>query len=115
MNNDKPTGIGWINTEFAHLFEFKNERERLRHDAQLISFRFLSEVQNACDKRNLNMKELAELVGVSPSYITQPFNGDKAVNMSILAKFQRKLDIHFKIESLELRGLRELAKTSRPS
>lgn len=84
-----------INPAFEDLFSFKNEEEKIEHDASMISFRILSEIEKLCDARQIKKKDLAEMVGTSKSYITQLFNGTKSINTQIMAKFENALDITF--------------------
>lgn len=87
-----------INPEFAHLLSFKNEEEKIEHDAQMISYRILSEVEKLCDDKKIKKKDLAEMVGTSKSYITQLFTGTKNINTYIMAKFENVLDVTFEIK-----------------
>lgn len=82
---------------YDQLFSCKNPKEKIEHLAQMISYRFLSEVEKTCDEMGINKKELAEKVGTSKSYITQLFRGNKHVNTNILARFEEALDITFEI------------------
>lgn len=89
-----------INKEFESLFAFKSKEEEFQHEAQMIMFRFLSEIEKINDTGNsLKKKELAEKLGVSPSYITQLYNGDKILNFTFLAKLQEAFDITFDIKA----------------
>jgi transcriptional regulator with XRE-family HTH domain len=88
-----------ISPEFENLFSFKNEEEKVEHDAQMISYRILSEVEKLCDDKKIKKKDLAEMVGTSKSYITQLFNGTKSINTYILARFENALDITFEIRT----------------
>ncbi len=78
-----------------------------KHLAQMLSFRFLSEVEKVTDERNILRKDLAKSINVSPSYITQLYRGTKLLNIETLAKIEAALDIRFDVkivqkESLEL-------------
>jgi len=86
-----------ISPGFEDLFSFKNEEEKLEHDAQMISYKILSEIEKLCDERKIKKKDLAELVGTSKSYITQLFSGVKSINTNIMAKFENALDVKFEI------------------
>ena len=89
-----------VSEEFADLFSFRNEEEELEHEAYMIMFRFLSELEKLdSEDRPLRKKELAEKLGVSPSYITQLFNGNKLINLITLAKIQRSYNITFEIKA----------------
>ena len=84
-----------INPAFDSLFTFKNEEEKIEHDAGMISLRMLSEVEKFCDDRNIKKTDLAAMVGTSKSYITQLFRGDKNINANIMARFENALGVTF--------------------
>ena len=91
-----------ISQEFNEFLSFKTPDEELQHDATMISLRFISEINeilqsNCCYSK----KDLAEMLGTSPSFVTQLFNGDKKLNMDILAKFQKILKTKFSISTCE--------------
>lgn len=86
-----------INPAFEKLFSFKSQHEKNEHNAQMISFRILSEVEKICEDKKIRKKELAKMVGTSPSYITQLFRGTKQVNTEIMARFEEALGISFTI------------------
>ena len=86
-----------INPEYNNLFEFKNDKERLEHNAQMISYRILSEVEKVCNEKKIKKKDLANMIGTSKSYITQLFRGAKSVNTLVMAKFEEALDFSFNI------------------
>ena len=46
-------------------------------DAQVLMYRFLTEVEKITEEKNISRRQLAKLVGTSPSYITQLFQGNK--------------------------------------
>jgi len=88
-----------INKDFDDLFSFKDERDELDHEAHMLMFRFLSEVEKCNSGVTLKNRDLAKKLGVSPSYITQLFNGDKLMNFTMLAKIQKAFDITFEIKA----------------
>jgi hypothetical protein len=88
---------GYINPEFADLFGFSSEKAEIEHEARMIMFRFLSEMERVAQPKRGLKKRLAAGIGKSSSFITQLFNGDKYVNLITLAKFQKLLGIKFKI------------------
>lgn len=87
-----------VNPEFEDLLAFKNEEEKIEHNAQMISYRILSEVEKLCEEKKIKKKDLAEMVGTSKSYITQLFTGAKSINTNIMAKFENALDVTFEIQ-----------------
>jgi transcriptional regulator with XRE-family HTH domain len=87
-----------ISKGYEELFTFSDEKDELDYEAHLLMFRFLSEVEkNFPEGRIPKNKDLASKLGVSSSYITQVFNGDKLLNFKMLAKLQKALDITFEI------------------
>jgi transcriptional regulator with XRE-family HTH domain len=87
-----------INPEYAGLFSYKTIEEKIEHNAHMISYRILSEVEKICDIKKIKKKDLAELVGTSRSYITQLFRGNKQVNTDIMAKFEEALQMSFEVK-----------------
>jgi transcriptional regulator with XRE-family HTH domain len=86
---------------FHDLLKFKNEEEKIRHDATMISFQFISELNKILEDQEITKKKLASDINISPSYITQLFTGDKLVNCEILAKFQKTLGIRYSIVAVD--------------
>ncbi|MGV8134075.1 MAG: helix-turn-helix domain-containing protein [Mangrovibacterium sp.] len=86
-----------IQEAFDQLSDQLSGQDKLDNDAKLIMFRFLSIIEEKCEALGLNRKQLAEKVGISPSYITQLYRGDKLVNMLTLAKFCKALGLEFEI------------------
>lgn len=90
--NDKFT----VNPEFEDLFSFQSKEEEIEHEATMIMFRFLSELEKKNGKP-MKKKDLAKALETSPSYITQLFRGDKLINLTMLARIQDVFNITFEI------------------
>ena len=88
-----------IQRSFNRHFLNETTGEDIHHDAKILMYRFLSEVERLLDERNINRKELAESIGTSASYITQLFRGNKMLNLETVAKFQKVFDIKFDIKA----------------
>jgi len=89
-----------ISKDFEDLFAFKGEKDELNHEARMLMFRFLSELERYNEGGNtLKRNELASRLGVSASYITQLFRGDKLMNFTMLAKIQNAFGITFEIKA----------------
>lgn len=89
-----------VSKEFEHLFDFKDKGEEELHEAKMIMFRFLSEIEKISEektKTKIKKKELAASLGTSASYITQLFNGEKLINLTTIAKLQEAFDVTFEI------------------
>jgi hypothetical protein len=81
------------------LFSFKNDEEELEHEAKMIMFRFLSELDKLFSDKLFRKKELAKAIGTSPSFITQLYHGDKLINLLTLAKIQQAYNLTFEIKA----------------
>lgn len=85
-----------VASEYEDLLSFNSTQDEDKHNATMIMFKFLSAIDDAT-KDKISRKNLASLIGTSPSYITQLFRGDKLINLITVAKFERVLDMEFDI------------------
>lgn len=88
-----------INPEYSDLFRVKSDKEKVEHNAEMISFRILSEVEKICEEKQINKTELAKRINTSKSYVTQLFRGSKQVNTFLMGKLEEVLDISFEIKA----------------
>ncbi|GAA4308005.1 helix-turn-helix transcriptional regulator [Compostibacter hankyongensis] len=88
-----------IAPEFEDLFSFKNKEEELEHEAKMIMFRFLSELEKLNPEKPIKKKELAKAIDTSASYVTQLYQGDKLINLLTLAKIQDAYNLSFEIKA----------------
>jgi ribosome-binding protein aMBF1 (putative translation factor) len=58
---------------------------------------FLSVIEIVQEEKGISRKELASMIKISPSYLTQVFRGDKPLNFITLAKIQKALGIRFRV------------------
>jgi len=90
-----------IRRSFTEILEPADEATSLAMETRLLMYRFLSEVEKISEERGISRKELAQMIGTSPSFVTQLFQGTKTVNLTTLAKFQKALNFNFRIEAVE--------------
>ncbi len=88
-----------IAPEFENLFAFKSKEEELEHEAKMIMFRFLSELEKLNEEKPIKKKELAKAINTSASFITQLYQGDKLVNLLTIAKIQEAYNLTFEIKA----------------
>lgn len=88
-----------IAPEFENLFSFKSKKEEIEHEAKMIMFRFLSELEKINGERPVKKKDLAQTLTTSASYVTQLYQGDKLINLLTLAKIQDAYNITFEIKA----------------
>ncbi|MBL0912098.1 MAG: helix-turn-helix transcriptional regulator [Bacteroidia bacterium] len=86
-----------------HTF-YENEPVSDRDRAEMLSFRFISEIDRLMERDDMSKKELAALLGTSASYITQLFKGDKLLNMEILARIELVFKVQFGIEARRIQA-----------
>lgn len=84
--------------QFEELLKFESQEEELEHNATMVSFKFLSEVEKQCEKQGINRSDLSKKLGTSRGYVTQLFRGDKKLNMIMIAKLEKALGINFSIK-----------------
>lgn len=89
---------------FENLFKFSSKEEELAHEARMMMFRFLSELEKFNDGKPVRKKDLAKAIGTSPSFITQLFQGDKLVSLVTLAKLQDAYDFTYQVEAAPNKG-----------
>jgi transcriptional regulator with XRE-family HTH domain len=87
------------NNPWNEILAADNEEEAIEQDAQMIMFRFLSEIERFQKMENVNRKTLAEKIKTSASYITQLFRGDRPLNILSVAKMGKALNIEFDIRA----------------
>jgi transcriptional regulator with XRE-family HTH domain len=88
-----------INAEFEGLFTEKSKEEELEHEAKMIMFRFLNELEKMNSDNPIKKKDLAKAINTSASFITQLYRGDKLINLYTLAKIQDAYNITFEIKA----------------
>lgn len=77
---------------------FKELDNNFDIDAKVIASRFLNEVKDIAEVRKINRKKLAEMIGTSPSYLTQLYRGTKIMNLVTMAKLKKALDLEVEIK-----------------
>lgn len=78
----------------------KKKQDKLEVERNILSARFLSEIQIYLDANGLTRKELAKRTGVSASFISQLFTAEKTLSLDFIVKVQRALDIEFRISTV---------------
>lgn len=96
-SNKVNNNIEEIRSKFQNLLKHHSEEEQIKHDTQMLMYRFLNEIQKYQDIQGLNRKKLAESIKTSASYLTQLFRGNKPLNFETLAKVQKALNIKFEV------------------
>ena len=85
--------------EFQNLFQL-SEKDQNEVDSLVLAAQFLSHFTTILDERNISRKHLAQQIGVSPSWLTQIFRGDKLPNWETIVKIQKYL-VSEKLEKCE--------------
>lgn len=87
-----------IKEGFGNLSNSLSQKDKFDNDAKVLMFRFLEIIDEARNNRNWSRGELAKSIGVSASFMSQLYNGDKLINFTQLAKLQDALGLSFKVE-----------------
>ena len=96
------------NRKFQEILLPASRDEKLDFEAQMIQQDFIARLTEIMKFKGINSKkELAGLLGTSPSYITQLFSGEKLINLKFLAKLQNILGLHYSIVSDQYGRLRK--------
>lgn len=101
MNSDKK-----VEKKLLDIISFKSDREKFDFEVTALRFNSIEIVLRLMEERRMNNKSLANKLGVSESFISQLFSGDKILNYKILARLQRIFGVKFKLEIKE-RGTAE--------
>jgi transcriptional regulator with XRE-family HTH domain len=88
-----------IKNKFKSLLEEKNEQEGIQLDALILMSGYLAEIERIQKHKNIKRNALAELIKITPSYLTQVFTGKKPLNFETIAKIQRALGIKFSVQA----------------
>lgn len=89
------------NLDLAFDSLFDNNEVDYDIEAKVLASKVLSEISIITDKKDLNRRSVAELIGTSASYLTQLYRGTKLLNFITLAKLKDKLDLDFEIRVKE--------------
>lgn len=87
--------------QLKDIFKKKNFQEEVDFETNMLALSFLSEVEKEADLKGIKRKELAKIVGTSPSYITQIMRGNKVPNLKILAALGLAIGKKFNIRAVE--------------
>ena len=97
MKSEKKTNY---NKTIEELLVPSSEKERLLLQAQMIQLDFISRLEELMKLKGIkSKKELAGLMGITPSFISQLFSAEKLINLKHLARLQDILEVKYNIIS----------------
>ncbi|MBQ4915087.1 helix-turn-helix transcriptional regulator [Maribacter sp. MMG018] len=88
-----------LDSAFDSLFD--NHEIDYDIEAKVIASKVLSQISEIAEKKHMNRKTIAELIGTSASYLTQLYRGNKLLNFVTLAKLKDKLNLNIEIKIKE--------------
>lgn len=89
-----------INKSIEELIIPSSEKEKLLIQAQLIQLDFIFRLEELMKLKGIkSKKELARLMGTTPSFISQLFSAEKLINLKHLAMLQNILGVKYNIIS----------------
>jgi transcriptional regulator with XRE-family HTH domain len=82
-----------------------------RYEAIALSMVISFEIEDFIKERGISKQELAKAAGVSPSYLSQVFAGDRLLNLTMLAGISQKYQVkfHCDIQEAKVESIREYA------
>ncbi len=93
-----------IQQAFNKALKTGSTEDKVELETLVLSAKFLSEIERIRQEQGILKKELAEMIGTSPSHITQLFRGDKTINLKTIAKLQIALGVSFDIKIVDSRA-----------
>jgi DNA-binding Xre family transcriptional regulator len=87
-----------LKERFKKLDHFENEEEKIEHEKMMAMFGFLSDVQKIIDEKGWSRQRLAAEIGVSPSYLSQLYSGNKVISLEMITKLTVALECNFDIK-----------------
>lgn len=88
--------------KIKHTLNSISEEDKIDITASVLMLYFMAEVENIQKIKGIDRKTLANMIGTSPSYLTQIFSGNKPLNFKTLAKIQKALNIRFEVKTVDL-------------
>ena len=84
-----------IQNNLISFIEFKNDEDKLDFETSVISLDLTDKIEELMKEYKMTKAQLARELKTSKSYITQLFNGDKLINLKLLARIQRIFKVKF--------------------
>src|SRR3990167_5581532 len=85
--------------DISDLLSYDDDAERERFLVKTLHFDFMQEIERLMGSHKMTSKELAGKLGVSQSFVSQLFKGNKLLNLTVLHRIQKVFDIRFRLES----------------
>jgi transcriptional regulator with XRE-family HTH domain len=70
----------------------------VRYEAIVMNTQLIIEIDEYRKKHGITKKQLAEAAGVNPAYLSQVYNSNKLINLSMLAGISQKFNIRFGLD-----------------
>jgi|GEM_PF-3514716 len=73
---------------------FKNST---KIDETLVSLRFMKHIDMFLEKKEINQKEFAEGLDISPAFVSQLMSGSRKISTSFINKFEKTYNVKFRL------------------
>lgn len=82
-------------SDLANNFSIQSyiDSNREKIDESLVSLRFMRQVDEFLDYKNLSNKDLSVALGYSESFVSQLMSGTKKINTSFISKFENRYNV----------------------
>lgn len=74
------------------------DKERIELEEIMIHQQILNQLQTVIDEEEIKKSELSKILGVSRSYVTQLFHGNKFFNINLLARLMIHFGLKFNVQ-----------------
>lgn len=85
------------------------DKERIELEELMIHQQILHQLQHVIDEEEVKKSDLSKILGVSRSYVSQLFHGNKFFNLNLIAKLMIHFGLKFKVQFID----REKKETSK--
>ena len=77
----------------------KRDKDEFDHEKEMLMKKFLYEVFKIIQSKKFSKSQFAQLLDVSPGYLSQVFHSKKPLTFVMLVKIQQVLQIEFEIKA----------------
>jgi transcriptional regulator with XRE-family HTH domain len=74
--------------EIDKFLSAKSDKDYIEIKTIAIQLDILNEIQKLMDEKKMKREDLAKAMGISKSFVSRIFSGDKMINLKMIAQFQ---------------------------
>lgn len=93
-----------MSINISDIISFRSDKERIGLIQDSIQLDLIDQLEEIMDRNNISKRELSEKLGVTKSFISQLFSGDKKLNLNHIAALVFYLNIKVDVDIEEKEG-----------